>query len=190
MIAPGRRSKCFSISSTIFDCGDALGAVGLDHQRLRVRDADRVGDLDLAAVREPGRDDVLGDVARGVGGRAVDLRGVLAGERAAAVAGRAAVGVDDDLAAGEPGVAHRAADLELAGRVDEQVLAQLALGVELAVVGVQHRLDDVLPEVGLDQRLAVDVRACAGSRSGSSRSRPACRSRSARVTWVLPSGRR
>ena len=86
--------------------------------RDRVRDADRVGDLHLAAVGEPGGDDVLRHVARRVGGRAVDLRRILARERAAAVAGRAAVGVDDDLAAGEAGVAHRAADHELAGRVD------------------------------------------------------------------------
>ena len=82
-----------------------------------MRDADRVGDLDLAAVGEPGGDDVLRHVARRVGGRAVDLRRVLARERAAAVAGGAAVGVDDDLAAGEAGVAHRPADHELAGRV-------------------------------------------------------------------------
>ncbi len=86
----------------------------LDQDRERVRDADRVGDLHLAAVGEAGRDDVLRDVARRVGGRAVDLRRVLAGERAAAVRGRAAVGVDDDLAPGQAGVAHRAADHELA----------------------------------------------------------------------------
>ena len=83
-----------------------------------MRDADRVRDLDLAAVGEPGGDDVLRDVARGVGGRAVDLRRILARERAAAVRRRAAVGVDDDLAAGQAGVAHRPADHELAGRVD------------------------------------------------------------------------
>src|SRR5439155_636933 len=63
-------------------------------------------------------DDVLRHVARRVRRRAVDLRRVLAGERAAAVRGRAAVGVDNDLAPGEAGVAHRAADHELARRVD------------------------------------------------------------------------
>src|SRR5262249_37173832 len=52
---------------------DLLGAEGLDHDRDRVRDADRVGDLDLGALGQAGRDDVLGDVASGVGGRAVDL---------------------------------------------------------------------------------------------------------------------
>ena len=86
--------------------------------------ADRVGDLHLAALGQPGGDHVLGDPAHRVGGRAVDLGRVLAGEGAAAVAGVAAVGVDDDLAAGQAGVAHRAADLEPAGRVDQQPVAR------------------------------------------------------------------
>ena len=49
------------------------------------------------------------------------LVGSLPRERAAAVAGHAAVGVDDDLAAGEPAVGVRAAELEVAGRVDEDL---------------------------------------------------------------------
>ncbi len=64
-----------------------------------MRDADRVRDLDLAAVGKPGGDDVLRDVARRVRGRTVDLRRILARERAAAVRRGAAVGVDDDLPA-------------------------------------------------------------------------------------------
>ena len=126
-----------------------------------MRDADRVRDLDLAPVGEAGGDDVLGDVARGVRGGAVHLRRVLAGERAATVASHAAVGVDDDLAAGQAAVAHRAADLELAGRVDEEV----RLGVQLLLVvqlGGQDRVQDVLPQVGLDQRLRVDARLVLG----------------------------
>src|SRR5438309_3995067 len=111
--------------------GHALGPVGLDHQRHRVRHADGVRDLDLAAVGQAGGHDVLRDVARRIGGRAVDLRRILAGEGAAAVAGRAAVGVDDDLSAGEAAVAHRAADLELAGRVDQELAEQLALVEQL-----------------------------------------------------------
>src|SRR5690606_33176548 len=79
---------------------------------------DRVGDLDLAAVCESGGDDVLGDPAHRVGAGAVHLAGVLAGEGAAAVAGHTAVGVHDDLAAGEAGVALGAAEHEAAGGVD------------------------------------------------------------------------
>ena len=80
-------------------------------------DTDRIRDLDLAALGDPGGDDMLGDPAGRICGRAVDLRRVLAAERAAAVAGRAAVGVDDDLATGEAGVSVRAAEHEIAGRV-------------------------------------------------------------------------
>ena len=115
-----------------------------------MRDADGVGDLHLAALGQPGGDDVLGHVARGVGRGAVDLGGVLAAERAAAVAGHAAVGVDDDLAPGQPGVAHRAADDEAPGRVDQQARAQRAGVVEL---GGQDGDDDVLPEVVADDGL-------------------------------------
>jgi hypothetical protein len=72
------------------------------------------------------------------------------------VAGHAAVGVHDDLAAGEAGVADRAADHELAGGVHEEVVAarveELLLVVELRR---QHRVHDVLPQVRLDQRLGV-----------------------------------
>ena len=97
---------------------DRAGAVGIDIERQRLADADRIGELDRAARGEPGGDDILGEIARDIGGRAVDLGRVLARESAAAVRGRAAIGVDDDLAPGEAGVAVGAADLEAAGRVD------------------------------------------------------------------------
>ena len=69
------------------------------------------------------------------------------------MAGGAAVGVDDDLAAGQPRVSDGPADHELAGRVDHEVLEQLLLGVELLVLGVEHRLEHVLPEVVADHLL-------------------------------------
>src|SRR5260221_11603082 len=97
--------------------GDLLRAERLDQHRHRMRDPDRVRDLDLAAVGQTCGDDVLRHVAGGIRGRAVDLRRILAGERAAAVRRSASVRVDDDLAAGETAVAHRAADHELAGRI-------------------------------------------------------------------------
>src|SRR5699024_3461473 len=98
-----------------------------------------------------GRDGVLGDPARGVGGRAVHLRRVLAGEGAATVAGHAAVGVDDDLAPGETAVTHRTADDEPAGRVDQH-----AGVVALDPDAVDLRLDDLRLDV-LVQRVEVDV---------------------------------
>src|SRR5258706_3972091 len=64
---------------------DLLRAERLDENRHRMRDADRVRDLDLATLGEARCDDVLRDVACGIRGRAIDLRRILAGERAAAV---------------------------------------------------------------------------------------------------------
>ena len=126
-----------------------------------MRNADRVCDLDLAAVGEACGDDVLRHIAGCVRGRAVDLRRILAGERAAAVRGRAAVGVDDDLAAGQTGVAHRAADDELAGRVavEEALLLEPPRVVEILR---KDRLEDGLRDVGLHQGLDVDALAMLG----------------------------
>ncbi len=123
--------------------GDLAGAEGIHHQRHRARHADRVGHLHLALVGQAGGDDVLRHVAAGVGGRAVDLGRILARERAAAVVGCAAVGVDDDLAPGQAAVAVRTADHEAAGGVHQ--VAHVALHQLLG----QHRLDDQL-----DHRLA------------------------------------
>lgn len=56
-----------------------------------------------------------------------------------------------------PHVAHRAADLEAAGRVDQQAVA---LGVQLDAVvqeRLQLRLHDELADVGCQQRVEVDV---------------------------------
>src|SRR5579863_4135867 len=131
--------------------GDLLGAERLHEQRQRAGDADRVGDLDLGAVGEAGRDDVLGDVPRGVGGRAVHLGRVLAGERPAAVPREAAVGVDDDLPAGQPGVADRAADDEPAGRVDVELLAQPGGVVQVGGEDLRHHfLPQRLGQLALD----------------------------------------
>ena len=121
-----------------------LGPEGLDHDRHRPGHADRVGHLDLGPLGQPRRDQVLGHVASRIGGRAVDLGGVLAREGAAAVTGHAAVGVDDDLAPGQPAVAHRAADHEPTGGVDQEAAVQLALVVQ---VGRDDRGDHVLPQV-------------------------------------------
>src|ERR671915_782744 len=132
--------------------GDLVGAEGLHEDADRVGLADRVRDLDLATVGEAGGDDVLGHPAHGVRGRAVDLGRVLAGEGPAAVPRHATVRVDDDLAPGEAGVAHRAADLEAPGGVDQQ---PVAAGVDLQFV--HHRVDHVLLDVGGEELFEVDV---------------------------------
>src|SRR5690606_22859631 len=87
--------------------GHLVRAEGLDGDGGRLRDADRVRHLNLAAVREARGDDVLRDVAAGIGGRAVDLRRILTRECTAAVSREAALRVDVDLAYREIAVAHR-----------------------------------------------------------------------------------
>ena len=152
VLAKGARAQVEVLADERLDlrAADLLGPERLDHHRHRMRDADRVGDLDLAALGQAGGDDVLGDVARRVRRGAVDLRRVLAAEGAAAVAGHAAVGVDDDLAAREAGVADRAADDEPPRRIHQHAPAQAALVVEVLR---QHRLDHVLPQIVGQQRL-------------------------------------
>src|SRR5215472_9128109 len=132
---------------------DPLGAEALDEEPHRLSLANRVRDLSLAPVGQPRRHHVLRHPAHRVGAAAVHLRRVLAGERAAAVPRHTAVGVDDDLASGEARVAHRAADLEPAGRVDQQPVSGR---VELEPR--DHRFDDVVLDVRREQSLEVDIR--------------------------------
>jgi len=74
---------------------DLAGPVSVDIDRKRMRDADRVGDLDGAAVSEAGRHDVLGQIPGGVGRRPIDLGRILARKRAAAMGRRTAIRVDN-----------------------------------------------------------------------------------------------
>ena len=53
MIAPGRRSKCSRMRPSIVSWETTFVAEAVDQHAQRVRDADGVGDLDLAAVGEP-----------------------------------------------------------------------------------------------------------------------------------------
>jgi hypothetical protein len=55
-----------------------LGAERLHSDRDRPRNADRIRHVQLAPVREPGRDDVLRDAPRRVRSQTVDLGRVLA----------------------------------------------------------------------------------------------------------------
>merc|ERR1719359_2815829 len=98
-----------------------LRAVRLHEERERLRNADRVRELHERALAEAALHHRLGHLPADVRRRAIDLRRVLAGERAAAVRTPPTVRVDDDLAPGEPSVTLRAADDELARRVDVEV---------------------------------------------------------------------
>src|SRR5207244_2913741 len=133
--------------------GDGFGVERAHRDRDRMRDADRVRDVHLAPVGQTGRDDVLGDVARRVGGRAVDLRRILARESTAAVPRGTSVRVDDDLPSGQAGVAHRPAEHELSGRVDKDEVAVAEQPFFLVEVGPPDRMKDALDDVRLAQVL-------------------------------------
>src|SRR6266568_676908 len=128
----------------------ALRPERLHEDRDRLAHTDRIGDLDLAMAREPGGDDVLGDIARGVGARTVDLRGVFPAEAAAAVPGIAPVAVDDDLAAGHPRVSPGPAQHEAARRVHVDGRAPVEH------LGRNHLLEHEFPQILADPR-QVDV---------------------------------
>ena len=103
-----------------------------------------VGDLHQAPSAQPGGHEALGHPPGGVGGTPVHLGGVLAREGPASVSAPPAVGVHDDLPAGQPGVTHRAADDEVPTRVD--VVLGLLVEVLLGDGRVDDLLHDVLPE--------------------------------------------
>src|SRR6266545_1934852 len=119
---------------------DLSGAEGVDHHGNRVGHSDRVRELNLETLGQAGGDQILRDVARHVGGGAVDFGRVLAGEGAAAVVGVAAVGVHDDFPAGQAGVPLGPADHEAPGRVD---VSQSVLVTQLLR---DDRADDLLAD--------------------------------------------
>ena len=58
--------------------GNLAGAEGLDQNADRLGNANGVRKLNFATVGKPGRDDVLGDVARHVAGGTINLGRILA----------------------------------------------------------------------------------------------------------------
>src|ERR1035437_1219688 len=94
------------------------GAECIDQYANRLSYANGVGKLHFAAIGQSGGNNVLGNVARHVAGRAVNLGRVFAAECTTAVTPHATVGVHDDLTAGQSGVAHGAADYEAPRWID------------------------------------------------------------------------
>ena len=120
MFANAARGQVHGLINGPLDCGfihlPCAMQIGIDRQG--AGDADGIGQLDRAALSHAGCDHILGQIPGGIGGGAVDFCWVFAAERAATMRGGPAVGVDDDLAPGQAGVAVRAADHKGAGRVD------------------------------------------------------------------------
>src|SRR6266511_6080256 len=135
---------------------DVLCPERLHAGRDRMRNSDRVRDVQLATVGQARSDDVLRDVARRVRSRAIDLCRILPRERPTAVARGAAVRVDDDLAPGHAGVAHRPAEHELAGGIDVDEVTILVPAPLVVETRIEDRVQDVLDHVLFD-RLVVDA---------------------------------
>ena len=131
--------------------GELSGAERVDQDRYRVGDPDGIRQLNLDAIGQSRSDQVLRDVPRHVAGGAIDLRRVLAGKRPAAVVPHAAVGVDDDLSAGQPRVSLGPSGDETTRRVDPD------LGVLVEQPSRNRRRDDGVAHRGFDLRVR-DVR--------------------------------
>jgi hypothetical protein len=126
---------------------DRAGTKGIDEHGDRLGIADGVGQLHFAPFSQTCGHNVLGDIAGHVGGAAIHLGGILAGEGAATVTAHAAVGVDDDLAAGQTAVALGSARHETAGRVDQ--VTGLAVNQFLRSILFDNFFDDAFGEFGL-----------------------------------------
>ena len=132
---------------------DLAGAESVHGDGYGLRHADGVGELDLTAFGKARGHDILGDVAAHIGGAAIHLAGVLAGEGAAAVVARATVGVDDDLAAGKAGIAHGPAHHEAPGGV--HVVDGLFIQQFRGQRGLDHILQDAVSDGVLGDVLVV-----------------------------------
>ena len=98
------------------------GAVGVHIDAHGLGNANGIGHLHEHLVGYAGSHRILCHVACGIGSAAVHLAGILAAEGATAVCSTAAIGVDDNLAAGQASVAMRTANHKLAGGVHVQLV--------------------------------------------------------------------
>ena len=121
----------------------------------------RVGQLHQALLSNSRRHKILGYVAGRISCAPVHFRGVLAGESAAAVGSSSAVGIHYYLAPGEPGIARRTSDDELASRVDVQDEVRVKkLGRPLGKRGYQsrnHYIAHVALNPGVHPLVAVEL---------------------------------
>ena len=127
-------------------------AVSVDVNREGLSNADRVRELDEAAVAELSSNKRLCDPAGRVGARAVDLRGVLSRESAAAVGTPAAVGVNDDFTTSDASITLGPANDKAARGVD------VVNGAVVNHLLGENRGDDLLHD-DLANGLVIDLRA-------------------------------
>ena len=86
-----------------------------------LRHTDRIGKLNLAAVCQTCRNDILRYIAGSIRSGTVYLRAVLSGKSAAAMTCISAVGINNDLSSGEAGVSMRSANHKTTRRIDKEL---------------------------------------------------------------------
>lgn len=101
-----------------FCVGNLTRAEGIHIKRYGLGDADRVGELHLAALSKASCYNIFGNVSRHVRGAPIHLGRVFPAEGAAAVAPHSAVGIHDNFAARQAGIADGSPDDEAAGGID------------------------------------------------------------------------
>ncbi len=133
------------------------GVEGIHQYADRFGHADGVGELDFTAIGEPRGNDILGDIAAHVAGRAVNLGRVFAAESSAAVPAHASVGIDDDLAARQARVAHGTAHHKPPRGID------VVFGIGIEQFGGNGGLDHVLKNVGVQGFVVDGLRVLGGN---------------------------
>src|SRR5439155_2160324 len=103
----------------------------------RLSDANRVCELNLAAISQSRRDHILCHIARHVSSRAVYLGGIFAAKTAAPMATHPTVTIHDNFPARKSGIAHGAANHESSGWID------VIFGVRIKHVWRDSMLDHV-----------------------------------------------
>ena len=106
-----------------------------------LRDANRIRQLNLAAIRNPRRHDIFRHIARRIRRRTIHFRRILSGERAAAVPRHAAIRVDDNFPARQPRIPLRPADHKAPRRID------VIFRLRIQILRRNHRADDVFNQI-------------------------------------------
>mmetsp|Transcript_24886 Transcript_24886/g.41608 ORF Transcript_24886/g.41608 Transcript_24886/m.41608 type:complete len:398 (+) Transcript_24886:450-1643(+) len=139
---------------------DGAGAVGVHEHGQGIGHADRVRHLNEAAAGEASGDDRLGSLTHDVSARAIDLGGVLAGEGTTTVGAPSTIGVDNDLATGETGVAVGATDHEAARGVE------VVDGLVVKVLGGDNLQHNLLHEILSDLLVGDGLVVLGGDQDG------------------------
>ena len=114
-----------------------LGSVGFDKDAQWLGDTNGVRKLNKGALGESGLDDGLGHPTAGVGGRSIDLGGILSREGTSSVGSPSSVGINDDLTSGKTGISLGSSNDELSRGVDVEVAGGAVVDGESGFSGLE-----------------------------------------------------